>query len=56
MRNVQVGLFGYGLLCFVLALFFIGAQMGDTLWRAGLAGLLIDLVVIQLWPAPKKNL
>jgi vacuolar-type H+-ATPase subunit I/STV1 len=55
MRNVQIGLFGYGLLCFVIALFFIGQEMGDTLWKAGVAGLLLDLVAIQLWPAPKKS-
>jgi hypothetical protein len=54
MRNAQVGLFVFALLCFVVAVLFIGQETGDTLWRAGLAGLLIDLVAIQLWPSPKR--
>jgi hypothetical protein len=56
MRNAQVGLFVFALLCLVAAVSFIGHDTGDTLWRAGLAVLLIDLVAIQLWPSPKRAL
>jgi hypothetical protein len=36
---------------FVTALFFIGDDMGDTLWRIGVATLFIDTVSLMLWPA-----
>jgi hypothetical protein len=39
----------------VAALFFIGNEMGDTLWRAGIAILLLDLACMQLWPAGSRG-
>jgi hypothetical protein len=51
MRTLQVGLFAICVLAFVLAIFFIGQEMGDVLWRAGVAFILIDLACIKLWPA-----
>jgi hypothetical protein len=48
MRILQVALFEIGLVAFIAALFFIGSENGDMLWRAGLAVLLVDLVYIKL--------
>jgi len=51
MRQLQVGIFVLALAAFIIALFFIGSDTGDALWRAGVAGLLLDIVAIKLWPA-----
>ena len=50
MRRLQVSIFVLALAALIAALFFIGTVMGDALWRAGIAGLLLDIVVIKLWP------
>ncbi len=50
MRRVQVGLFVLALLLLVAALAFVGGVVGDALWRAGIAALLVDLVCLRLWP------
>ena len=56
MRTLQLVLFGLGVVSFLAALFFIGADEGDTLWRLGVAALLLDLVCIKLWPSsPRHN-
>jgi hypothetical protein len=56
MRTLQFVLFGIGAVSFLAAIFFIGADAGDILWRLGIAVLLLDLVCIQLWSAsPKLN-
>jgi len=56
MRALQLVLFGLGVVSFLAALFFIGADEGDTLWRLGVAALLLDLVCIKLWPSsPRHN-
>ena len=55
MRTLQLVLFGIGVVSFLAALFFIGADEGDTLWRLGVATLLLDLVCIKLWPTSKKH-
>ncbi len=52
MRFLQVGLFLVGVVAFLAAIFFIGSDTGNTLWRAGVALLLIDIVCLRLWPAP----
>ena len=51
MRQLQVGIFVLALAAFITSVFFIGSDTGDALWRAGVAGLLIDMVAIKLWPA-----
>jgi len=51
MRLLQVTLFIFALVAFVAATFFAGTEMGDILWRAGVAVLLLDLVCLKLWPA-----
>ena len=50
MRIVQIALLCLALVVFVAALFFVGTDTGDVLWRAGVAALLIDVVCIMLWP------
>jgi hypothetical protein len=53
MRTLQIGIFGLGLLAFLAALVVAGTDLGDILWRAGIALMLADLVVMKLWPATK---
>jgi membrane protein YdbS with pleckstrin-like domain len=56
MRILQLVLFSIGVLAFLSAAFFIGTDDGNSLWKIGIAMLLLDVVCIQLWPAkPKHN-
>ena len=50
MKNLQLVLFAAAVMSFVAALFFIGNEMGETLWRAGMAILFVDTVSLMLWP------
>ncbi len=50
MKNLQLLLFSVAVVLFVAALFFIGNDMGETLWRAGMAILFVDTVSLMLWP------
>lgn len=52
MRFVQLLVFFVGLAAFLAAGFFAGTSTGDTLWRVGVAALLLDVVCIMLWPVP----
>ena len=54
MRNLQVAIFILGVLSFLAAVAFIGQEMGDILWRLGVAAMLIDAVCTRLWPAGKS--
>lgn len=54
MRLFQIILFILAVVVFLAAACFIGSMMGDTLWRAGVAVMLGDLVCILLWPSPKR--
>lgn len=51
MRAIHIGLFVLGVLAFVAALFAAGSELGDILWRGGVAVLLLDLVAMKLWPS-----
>ena len=55
MRYIQVIVFVVGLAAFLAALFFVGNETGDTLWRVGVAAVLLDVVCILLWPTPAFN-
>jgi hypothetical protein len=55
MRRFQVGLLVLGALSLLGAVPFIGGVAGDALWRAGVAILLLDVVLILLWPRPAGN-
>jgi membrane protein YdbS with pleckstrin-like domain len=50
MRWLQIAFFLLGTIAFLTSLFFIGRQTGQDLWRAGIAFMLGDVVVIMLWP------
>ena len=53
MKKFQIIVFILGTASLVAAAFFIGKDMGDTLWRAGIGALLFDVVCVQLWPLPQ---
>jgi hypothetical protein len=55
MRTLQIGIFVLGVISFLAASISIGQQMGDTLWRAGIAAMLTDLVLMRLWPLPRSS-
>lgn len=55
MRGLQYAIFALGLLTFLASIFFVGQEWGDTLWRAGVAAMLTDLVCIKLW-RPVKHI
>jgi hypothetical protein len=46
--------FVLGAVALLTAACFIGKDMGDTLWRIGIAALLFDVVCVQLWPSCKR--
>ena len=50
MRLFQIVLFLLGAATFIAAACFTGTMVGDTLWRAGMAVMLGDLVCVKLWP------
>jgi hypothetical protein len=50
MRYLQILVFALGLAALITAIFFVGTDTGLSLWRAGVAILLIDVVCIMLWP------
>jgi len=54
MRQLQIALFILGAASMVAAAFFIGDDMGDILWRLGIAFLFLDAVCIMLWPSAKR--
>lgn len=55
MRNLQAAIFIVGVLSFFASAFFIGQDMGDTLWRVGIAAMLVDLAWAALWPAASRT-
>ncbi len=56
MRQLQVGILVVAFAALFAALFFIGTDTGLDLWRVGIAVLLLDIVVIKLWPnSPKRR-
>ena len=54
MRRVQIVLFALGMASLIGALFFIGENTGEDLWKAGIALMLVDVVCIQLWPSTRR--
>lgn len=50
MRTLQIVIFIAGLLSFIVAVASIGQELGDILWRLGIALMLTDLVLLKLWP------
>lgn len=54
MRTLQVAVFVLGVGAFLASALFIGQGIGDTLWRTGVAAMLIDAVCTRLWPAGRN--
>jgi hypothetical protein len=55
MRNLQIAIFILGVLAFLGSAAFIGLGMGDTLWRTGVAAMLVDAIFTRLWPGGKAS-
>ena len=55
MRYLQITIFLVALAALVAAVFFIGEDTGDTLWRIGVAAFLGDVVCIMLWPRSSRS-
>ena len=51
MRTLQIILFVAGALSFLGAVLSIGDELGDILWRLGIAIMLTNLCLIKLWPS-----
>ncbi len=54
MRWLQIASFALGSASFLASLGFMGKQTGEDLWKAGIAFMLGDVVLILLWPAKKR--
>jgi hypothetical protein len=55
MRNLQAAIFIVGVASFLASALFAGQEMGDTLWRAGVAAMLTTLTLRALWPATASS-
>jgi hypothetical protein len=55
MRTLQMILLFLAILVFVVAVLFIGTDTGLNLWYAGIAVLLIDVVVCLIWPSAVRQ-
>ncbi len=55
MRLFQIISFFAGVAAFLASACFVGAMMGDTLWKVGVAIMVGDIVCILLWPSPKRS-
>lgn len=49
-RVLAKGLFILGVAAFLASAVAVGTALGDVLWRACVALMLIDLVLVHLWP------
>ncbi len=54
MRQFQIVAFLLGVAAFLASACFTGKEMGDTLWKVGVAIMIGDIVCILLWPSPKR--
>ena len=54
MRQLQIGVFALGVVSFLASAFFVGGEMGDVLWRTGVAAMLTDVVLMGLCSSPKS--
>ena len=55
MRQFQIIVLGLGTAALIAAACFAGKELGDILWRAGMATLLFDVVCLQLWPGGRRG-
>ncbi|HUU17882.1 MAG TPA: hypothetical protein VMW72_12080 [Sedimentisphaerales bacterium] len=54
MRQLQITIFMLGAASLIASVFGIGKDFGETLYKTGIAMLLLDVVCIQLWPSAKR--
>lgn len=55
MKQIQIVIFIAGAASLIASAFGLGKDYGETLYNAGIAILLIDIVFIQLWPSEKRQ-
>ena len=55
MRYLQIVGFVLGLVAFLASALYTGQQMGDTLWKVGVAFMLSVITLVLLWPTTKKT-
>jgi len=55
MRLAQIVLFIIGAASLIASALGLGKDYGETLYNAGIAILLIDIVFIQLWTSAKRQ-
>ena len=55
MKPLHIIGFLLGVAAFLTSACYTGRQLGDTYWKVGIAIMISDIVLILLWPAPKRN-
>jgi len=50
MRKFQIIAFLFGVLAFLASACFVGKDMGETLWKVGIAIMIGDIACMLLWP------
>ena len=50
MRILEIVAFFVALTALIAALVTAGTPLGDIFWRAGIAVLLVDIVMMMIWP------
>ena len=50
MRILEIVSFFVALTALIAALVTAGTALGDIFWRAGIAVLLVDIVMMMIWP------
>ena len=55
MRQLQMTVFMLGAASLIASAFGIGSDFGETLYKTGIALLLLDVVCIPLWPSAKHS-
>ncbi len=55
MRRFQIVAFLVGVAAFLSSACFTGKELGDTLWKVGVAFMVSNLVCLLLWPSPKRS-
>jgi hypothetical protein len=55
MRKLQITIFILGAASLIVSAIGIGPHYGETLYKTGIALLLLDIVCIQLWPSEKRS-
>ena len=54
MRQFQIVMFILGAAALIASAFGIGKDFGETLYKTGIAFLLLDVVCLLFWPSAKR--